>query len=306
VAYTTDWKEDAVRRDFTINALYASQDGTLFDYLGGAQDIATRRVRFIGDPRQRIREDYLRILRFFRFHARYGRGDPDAGGIAACAEEKSGLKLLSGERVQKELLLLLQTSSPSSVLRLMQSRNILAEILLPNLQLMRCEHLIEIATANNLTADPLLRLAALLPDSKSAAGEVAQKLRLSNEARDRTIAAAEKDARITADIPRVLARRLIYRAGSSCFLDQLLLQWAASGDKADDAQWRSLFAFARDWKPPELPLSGDDIMAFGVPEGPRIGVLLREIEQWWVDHDFTPRRDELLEQLRRKLNTTAP
>src|SRR5205814_9679553 len=126
VAYTTEWKEDAVRRDFTINALYAAQDGTLFDYFGGLQDIAVRRVRFIGDARQRIREDYLRILRFFRFHAWYGRGDPDSAGMAACAEEKSGLKLLSGERVQKELLLLLRAIRPAPVLRLMYSQFILA------------------------------------------------------------------------------------------------------------------------------------------------------------------------------------
>ena len=305
VAYTTDWKEDAVRRDFTINALYAAHDGTLFDYFGGLQDIAVRRVRFIGDARQRIREDYLRILRFFRFHAWYGRGDPDSAGMAACTEEKSGLKLLSGERVQKELLLLLQANSPAAVLRLMQASGILAEILQPDLRLARCEGVIAIEQANGLAPDPHLRLAALLPDSKSDAGEIAQKLRLSNEARDRMLAAAEKDARIIAGVSMELGRRLIYRAGPSRFIDQLLLQWGGSGAAPDDAQWRLLLALAKQWRPAELPVSGDDVMALGVPEGPRIGVLLREIEQWWMDRNFAPTRDELLEQLRRSVNTAG-
>jgi len=151
-----------------------------------------------------------------------------------------------------------------------------------------------------------LRLAALLPDSKSDAGEIAQKLRLSNEARDRMLAAAEKDARIIAGVSMELGRRLIYRAGPSRFIDQLLLQWAGSGAAPDDMQWRLLLALASEWKPPELPVSGDDVMALGVPEGPRIGVLLREIEQWWMHRDFVPKRDELLEQLRRTVNTAGP
>ena len=224
--------------------------------------------------------------------------------MAACTEEKPGLKLLSGERVQKELLLLLQANSPAAVLRLMQASGILAEILQPDLRLARCEGVIAIEQANGLTADPHLRLAALLPDSKSDAGEMAQKLRLSNEARDRLLAAAEKDARIVAGIGE-LAKRVIYRAGPSPFIDQLLLQWAGSGAAPDNAQWRLLLALAKQWRPAELPVSGDDVMALGVPEGPRIGVLLREIEQWWMDRNFAPTRDELLEQLRRSVNTAG-
>lgn len=306
VAYTTKWEEDAVRRDFTINALYAGRDGTLFDYFGGLDDIAMRRVRFIGDARQRIREDYLRILRFFRFHAWYGRGDPDDDGVAACTEEKSGLKLLSGERVQKELLLLLQANSPAAVLRLMNASGILTEILEPDLCLARCEHLIAVKNVNGLTPDPLLRLAALLPDSKNDAAAMAQKLRLANEARDRLMAAAEKDERIVAGIDPSRAKRLIYRAGTPRFLDQLLLQWAASGAAPGSASWRVLLELTQAWTPQPFPISGEDVMALGVPEGPRIGVLLREAEQWWIERDFAPKRDELLEQIRRSINTAGP
>ena len=298
IAYTTEWKEDALRRDFTINALYAAVDGTLFDYFGGLADIAHKRVRFIGEARQRIREDYLRILRFFRFHAWYGRGDPDHDGIAACTEERSGLKLLSGERVQKELLLLLQATSPVAVLALMQQCGILAEFLPAQLSLSRCERLIAIEIANGFQPDPLLRLAALLPDSENDVRDIAQKLRLSNEARDRIVGAAERDARINAALTKSDAKRLIYRAGRSCFTDQLLLQWAGSGTAPDDAQWRALLGFAKQWQIAAFPVSGDDVMAFGVPEGTRVGVLLRELEQWWMDRDFGPTRDELLQRLR--------
>ncbi len=198
VAFTTDWAEDAVRRDFTINALYAGEDGTLFDYFSGLADIAARRVRFIGNGRQRIQEDYLRILRFFRFHAWYGTGDPDSDAVAACIAEKHGLKLLSGERIQKELLLLLRAADPVPVLAIMQSSGILAEILQCKLQPVRLERLIAIEDAIGTAPDAVLRLAALLPDSTDDTRRIAQVLRLSNEARDRIIAAAEKDTRIAA------------------------------------------------------------------------------------------------------------
>lgn len=298
VAYTTDWAEDAKRRDFTINALYAGADGTLYDYFGGSGDIAARRVRFIGDARERIREDYLRILRFFRFHAHYGRGETDRDGLAACIAEKAGLKLLSGERVQKELLLLLKASHPMPVLRLMQESGIANELLACELNLPRLARLIGIEQSSGVVRDALLRLAALLPDSAGFARSVAQALRLSNEARDRLVAAAEKDERVATPVPQSRLRELIYRAGKEQFLDQLLLRWADAGAPPGDPQWQQMIALSRNWQPPGFPIDGNDIMALGVPEGPEIGVHLRAVEQWWIEHDFSPTRPELLEQLR--------
>lgn len=214
VAFTTDWAEDAMRRDFTINALYAAADGTLFDYSGGLDDISARRVRFIGDARQQIREDYLRILRFFRFYAWYGRGDADGEAIEACAAEKAGLKLLSGERIQKELLLLLKAENPARVVAQMDRQGILREILPTGLQLPRLERLVAIERANRLPPDGTLRLAALLPGSAHDARAIAQALRLSNEMRYRLIAAAEEDTRIAPSLAPLRLKEMIYRSSA--------------------------------------------------------------------------------------------
>jgi len=298
VAYTTDWKEDALRRDFTMNALYASADGTLFDYFTGLEDVAARRVRFIGDAGQRIREDYLRILRFFRFYACYGRGVPDAAAISACVAERQGLKLLSGERVQKELLLLLQAENPVPVLTLMQENGIVQELLPGEMQIPRLDRLIGIERAMGVAPDALLRFAALLPDSTAQARGIAQALRLSNEARDRLVAAAEKDQRIGGSMQKALAKELLYRSGVEKFHDQLLLNWAGSGASPEDANWRDIFLLMQSWKIPLLPIDGTDVMTLGIPEGPEIGVRLREAEQWWIEQDFAADRMQLLERLR--------
>jgi poly(A) polymerase len=298
VAYTTDWKEDALRRDFTINALYASVDGTVFDYFSGLEDIAARRVRFIGDANQRIREDYLRILRFFRFFAWYGRGAADAAAVAACVAEKHGLKLLSGERVQKELLLLLRAENPVPVLTLMQDNGILQEFLPGEMQIARLDRLIAIEREIGVAPDALLRFSALLPDSAAQARGIAQTLRLSNEARDRIVAAAEKDERIRGSMQPALARELLYRGGVERFHDQLLLNWAGSGASPADPDCREIYALTQNWKLPLLPVDGTDVMALGIPEGPEIGVRLREAEQWWIEQDFAADRMQLLERLR--------
>jgi poly(A) polymerase len=297
IAFTQDWREDAMRRDFTINALYAGEDGTIYDYFGGQDDLAARRVRFVGDAVTRIREDYLRILRLFRFHAWYAKGGIDAQALAASAAEKAGLKRLSGERIQKELLRLLEAKDPVPVLRVMQDAEILAEILPGDPQLARLERLIAIGNANGVAPDGLLRLAALLSDGAPVAREVAGRLRLSNASRDRLIDAAEKDGRIGAALDNADARKLLYRLGTDSFRDGVLLQWASSGADAGDAAWRHLLAVPQNWKAPIFALDGNDVMALGFEEGPEVGVLLRDIEQRWVDSNFAPGRAQLLEWL---------
>jgi poly(A) polymerase len=285
-----------------MNALYASADGEVFDYVGGLADLRARIVRFVGNPRTRIREDYLRILRLFRFHAWYGKGELDAAALAAAAAEKAGLKLLSGERVQKELLRLLQAKSPVPGLQAMQRASILAEILPADIQLERTVHLIEIEAANRREPDNLLRLAALLPDDAKAALKLSGVLKLSNADRERLIEAAEPDSRIVASLSLREARQFLYRFGQQRFRDQLLLRWSQTRDKAKDTRWGKLLKLAESWKKPEFPIDGRDVMAKGIDEGPKIGTTLRALEQEWVEADFAPDRRALLKRLRETIH----
>src|ERR1043166_2273026 len=184
-AYTGDWREDSARRDFTINVLYAAADGEIFDYHGGVEDLKAGRVRFVGDPVQRVAEDYLRILRLFRFHAWYGKGEMEPQALRAAAAAKAQLSTLSGERIAKELLRLLEADNPVPVMRVMAASGILPELLPGALGLGRLDHLVTIEAQEGLAADPLLRLMALLPDDAKVAEAVGEKLRLSNAARAR-------------------------------------------------------------------------------------------------------------------------
>jgi len=301
VAFTTDWAEDAARRDFTINALYTDENGTVFDCFGGLADIAARRVRFVGDARTRIREDYLRILRLFRFHAWYGKGEIDAAALAASIAEKAGLKLLSGERVQKELLRLLEARDPAATLGVMNKAGILAQLLPQESNLARLQALLAIERDNGLEADEELRLAALLPDDPQTTRSFAGELKLSNALRDRLVQAAEADSRATAGLSEPETRKRIYRLGAACFRDQLLLRWAESDAGAADPLWRAKLAAAQTWRAPKFALDGNDVMAFGLEEGPEIGALLRDVENWWVEQDFAPDRAALLERLKQSV-----
>ena len=298
VAFSTNWAEDAARRDFTMNALYAGEDGKIFDYTGGLADLRARRVRFVGDPRTRIREDYLRILRLFRFHAWYGKGEIDRKALAAAVEEKAGLKTLSGERVQKEVLRLLAARDPAPTVAAMQRTGILAEILPEKLQLPRLARLVAIEAANKTSADALLRLAALLPDDPKTGRALSDALKLSNADRERLVEALESDRRIAAPLLPSEARKLLYRLGKRCFRDQLVLRRAEAHAKSEEPRLGALSKLANSWVKPEFPLNGRDAMAAGIDEGPKIGAVLRALEQEWIEGDFQADRRALLKRLR--------
>ena len=226
VAFTTDWKEDAARRDFTMNALYATADGEVIDLVGGVADLQAGRVRFVGDATMRIREDYLRILRLFRFHAWYGKGEFDPEALRAAAAEKAGLTQLSGERVQKELLRLLEAENPGPVLRVMAASGILGELLPGALMIARLEKLVAIDAEAFFTPDPMLRLAALLPSDAVAADAAAKKLRLSNADVQRLIDIAGAKEKIVSYLSIKEVRKLLYRIGIAPFRDRVFIKWA--------------------------------------------------------------------------------
>ena len=285
VTFTDDWAEDAARRDFTINALYATLDGAIYDYATGVEDLIAGRVRFMGDPATRIAEDYLRVLRLFRFHAWYGKGDIDPDGLRAAAAAQDKLKTLSAERVAKELLRLLEAGSPEPVLRVMAATGILSQLLPGALQLQRLEHLAEIDADNMYPRDPVLRLAALLPDDSDNAHAVADALKLSNADRTRLEQALSSE-RIVAQLSAKEARRLLYRIGVVRFRDKVMLAWAAAPRAAPALSWRMLLSMADNWQRPRFPLSGLDVMQAGVAQGPDVGRLLARVEDWWIGTDF--------------------
>ena len=271
VAFTTDWTLDAARRDFTINALYADPfTGEVLDPVGGEADIRARRVRFIGEPLLRIAEDHLRILRFFRFHARFGEGAPDAAALAACTVRANDLMALSRERIADELLKLLALPDPSPTVTLMQDRGIFMPVL-PELVADAGTQVATLVTAEQAAAipsDPLRRLAAMLPRDPGQADRVAARLKLSNKARKRLAAAADPDL---AANPRALA----YTVSTETAHDRLLL-----AGRPDDA------AALTGWPVPRLPLKGGDLIARGITQGPDVARTLRQIETQWVAAGF--------------------
>jgi poly(A) polymerase len=297
IAFTEDWAEDAARRDFTINALYARLDGEIFDYATGVEDLIAGRVRFMGDPKTRIAEDYLRILRLFRFHAWYGKGEIDADALRAAAEARDRLNSLSGERVAKELLKLLEAANPAPALRMMAATGILPELLPGALQLPRLERLAQIDVQDRLAPDAILRLAALLPDDGRIITRVADRLRLSNAQRARLLGMPGGDQAIGERLSAAQARRILYRIGPQAFRDRVLLQWAATPRGASAMPWRLLLTMADNWQAPRFPLTGRDVMAAGVPEGPEVGKVLAALEQWWVDGDFAADEGALRDRL---------
>lgn len=286
VAFTDDWAEDAARRDFRLNALYADASGTVFDPVGGGVDDALAgRIVFVGDPETRIREDYLRILRFFRFGAWYGRDWPDERGLQACAGLRDTLHGLSAERVGKELLKLLAAPDPGPAVRAMADAGVL-DIILPGWSgLERLERL--------GPAAPELRLAALLQTPEDAA-TAAARLRLSNAQRARVAAALGPAPPVT--LSEAEARALIHRWGGGVLADRLRLACAADPDCSLE-RIAPVLALAAAWSSPAMPVTGDDLMAAGLTPGPAMGQVLRRLEQAWVHSGFTLGRDDLLAQL---------
>jgi poly(A) polymerase len=261
-------------------------------------DARAGRIVFVGDPETRIREDYLRILRFFRFFAWYGRGEADAAGLAACADLRAGLTGLSGERVSKELLKLLGADDPRPAVRLMAASGVLGEVLPEARGTARLDRLVEIETCQLFTCDPLLRLAALLPDDADAVRTASARLRLSNTARDRLAAAVSGAPRLTSWMSPREVRRALYRLGPTAFRDRVQLAWAEAERTAVHPQWRMLYTYPDTWTPPAFPISGADIKAAGVSEGPMHGRIRREIEDWWIDMDFTDDKLAAIERLK--------
>jgi tRNA nucleotidyltransferase/poly(A) polymerase len=305
VVFGRDWKRDAERRDFTINGLYARADGSVVDLVGGAADIESRTVRFIGEPDERIREDYLRILRFFRFFAWYGSGRPDGDALRACARLKDGLDRLSVERVWDELKKLLAAPDPARALLWMRQAGVLSRVL-PETEkwgIDAIHPLTECEAALGWAPDALLRLEAVVPPVRSRMGELAARLKLSKAEAARLGAWADAAAPEPESSETALARRL-YEGDPAAIIDRLKLALANArrhgiqDDAAliDAAGYARQLSFVEKWRRPVFPIKGQDLSGLGFSPGPAMGEVLRDLEREWVESGFRLGRDALLER----------
>jgi tRNA nucleotidyltransferase/poly(A) polymerase len=292
VAFGRDWKADAERRDLTVNALSVSRDGTVHDYVGGLADLARRKVRFIGLPEKRIEEDYLRILRFFRFHAAYGEGALDPEGLHACIAARGGLEQLSRERVRMEMVKLLVAPRAAPVLEAMTDAGLLGVLLTAVPNVVHFSAMAAIEMALGMPASATRRLGALAVLVVEDAERLAGRLRLSNAEQAQLLSMAQAWRRIRPAGDR-LAKPWLYRLGPAQFVDRVLLAWSRCGARPDDPEWRGLASLPQRWTAPQFPIKAADLMARGVERGPKLGAALEMAENAWIAAGFPSAKSEL-------------
>ena len=286
VAFGRDWVRDAERRDFTINGLSVDADGVVHDHVGGLDDILAKRVRFIGDPNQRIAEDYLRILRFFRIHAAYGAGEPDRAGYLACIGARAGLAALSAERVRMEMLKLMVAEGAAVAIAAMVDGGLLLPIFGgvaytgPFTAMISAERLL------GLKPDPVRRLGALAVAVTEDARRVATRLRLTNSETKALDSMGHRWWRL-AGMDEATARRRLYRLGEDRYRDRLMLAWARAGENSRSTPWRELALLPERWSAPKFPLRAADFVARGIAEGPALGQVLALAEDAWLAANFS-------------------
>lgn len=308
VAFTDDWTTDAARRDFTMNAMCADPQGRIYDPFNGLADLGAGIVRFVGDPMRRLEEDVLRLLRFFRFFAHYGRPPLEPQALAACRRMAPQLSRLSGERVAGELIRLMQAPDPAGVLLAMHSNGVLEHILpearafgaLKVLSWLESRALIR----PHVEVDAIRRLGVVLETDAAGVAAIGERLKLSGQQVTRLSAIAVPQVPVGRDMDDTAARRALRRVGGDVFRDLVLTGWARERALegrtcvAATAQWTRLLDMADCWQPVALPVRGADVLALGVPRGPSIGAFLSQVEQWWEERDYRPDRDACLDRLR--------
>jgi poly(A) polymerase len=285
VAFGRDWVRDAERRDFTINGLSVDAEGLVHDHVGGLEDIAARRVRFIGDPRMRIAEDYLRILRFFRIYAAYGAGPPDRAGCLACISGRAGLENLSAERIRAEILKLMVAGGAVGAVAAMADGGLLLPIFGGIAYTGPFAALISIERALDLPPDPVRRLGALAVAVTEDARRIASRLRLTNAETKALDSMGHRWWRL-AGMDEARARRRLYRLGEAAYRDRLMLAWARSGEASDAVSWRRLATLPARWSAPKFPLKAADFIARGIVQGPELGHVLALAEDAWLAAEF--------------------
>jgi tRNA nucleotidyltransferase/poly(A) polymerase len=293
VEFGRSWRVDAERRDFTMNALSVNVKGELHDYVDGLADLDARVVRFIGDPRRRIAEDYLRILRFFRFHAAYGHGAPDRDGLAATISAREGLSTLSRERVRAEMMKLLVAPGAAATLTIMADAGILEDVIGGVPVISDFARMAAVEAIAEVAPDAARRLGALAVAVEEDADRLWQCLRLTNGEHSTLLSMAAGWRRLSPEIGETKARELLYRLRPGAYVDRVLLAWARSGAKTDDPQWRELATLPGRWRAPACPIKSKAFTARGLAAGPQLGLALKSAEEAWIAAGFPAERHDL-------------
>jgi poly(A) polymerase len=301
VEYTDDWEEDAARRDFTINALYLSHTGELFDYFNGARDASEGHVRFIGNAEERIREDYLRILRFFRFYAWYGKSEPDKEALFACQNEASHIAGLSGERMQQEMLKLLAAHASHLTIDLMQDCAVLPHVLGFTIRdtriLARLDALSAIEPMPSFLKLMGFILASDIP-TDAALDSLCAKLRLPGAMAEALQQAFLHYDEIKADMTHKMQKKLLRKLGAEHFSHAVLARWARGSDAITaNHPYAGMLKLAKEWQSPQFPVTGDDLIALGINPGKNMGVLLQKLEDQWEESDYALSKEQLLQKI---------
>jgi poly(A) polymerase len=299
VAFTDDWHADAMRRDFTMNALYLDVDGAIYDPTGqGVADAKAGNVVFVGDPDARILEDTLRILRYFRFTARFAKGPLEGPALAACARHARAIETLSVERVWSELKKILAATDPRHAFAAMASSGVLAVVLPEATGISTLNNLVALEADAFLDGDPMQRLMALLPRDVEVVRQLAARLKLSNDEADRLIAWASDPTPFVSYMAAREIRQALYWMGNSLYLDRVRLAWANDPEPRRKTQWRTMIAFESGFVAPKFPVDGTMAIKAGTRPGPNVGAVLAEVERWWVQNDFIDDELSVIERLK--------
>ncbi len=294
VVFTTDWEIDASRRDLTINAVYADEKGNVFDYYNGISDLENGIVRFIGNPSIRINEDYLRILRFFRFYADFGNNEIDIKSLKACKDNSKGLKQLSGERIRDELSKILLSSRAPKVVKIMADNGILDNILPEMKHFENLDFIIKLCDKHKLKPNWLRRLFICFNPDKILAESLANRLKLSKKDRLLFVSLAENDIDLSQLTNKKLLSVWIYRLGKDFCTNKLILQLAQQNQDIENLS--ELLDYIDNKEIPEFPVRGRDLIALGLKENIQIGSILKILEKKWIESDFSLSKDELLKE----------
>jgi len=316
VAFTDDWVEDAKRRDFTINTLSATPDGDVYDPFEGIGDLAHGRIRFVGLARERVEEDYLRILRFFRFYGSFGRPPIDTDALAACRAGADRLKDLSGERIREEFFKILVVPEPADIVIRMRGEGVLEQILpeAGEVNVLRLVNWLETRATklSSITPDAIRHLAALLVAGDLDIDTLAARLKLSNREKTRLSGLRAQHNTVSPDMGTLAERKMLRRGGADLFRDLVLLGWAREmaaeprlpRDRKES--WLRMLEDAETWQPPDFPLTGRDVRALGIAEGPLVGELLTRVEEWWENGDYKAGRQACLDRLLAETEGSEP